>query len=282
MKKFTNQDVIHYYDHTEVHYRMFWKMKQSMGLHYGVWDAGVKNTPEAILNTNRQLILMGGITDKDTVLDAGCGVGGSSVYVAKHSGADVTGITLSARQVTTATAFATSSGLQQRVRFLERDYTNTGFGDHSFTVAWAIESVQTANDKSLFFKEMYRLLKPGGRIVMADMFKPYAYDISTEKDMQITLNGWAISDMLTVQEMEKIAGEQGFRLAKDRDVTREVKRSVNIIYLSGLLGKVGTRLYNLYRKATWFSRIHYKTGIHQYKAYKKKLWQYHLLVWEKA
>lgn len=281
MKKFTNQDVIHYYDQTEVHYRMFWKMKKSMGLHYGVWDKDVKNAAEAILNTNQQLMQMGGINGNDKMLDAGCGVGGSSVYVAKHTGADVTGITLSAKQVATATAFAKQSGLENKARFLERDYTKTGFDTASFSVVWAIESVQTANDKGLFFKEMARILKPGGRIVMADIFKPYAYDITTEKNMQITLNGWAMSDMLLVKEMEEIAAKEGFRLAKDRDVTKEVKKSVNIIYVSGLLGKIGTGLYNLYRKATYFSRIHYKTGIHQYKAYRKGLWQYHLLVWEK-
>ena len=282
MKKFTNQDVIHYYDQTEVHYRMFWKMKKSMGLHYGVWDEGIKNAAEAILNTNRQLMKMGSINGNDKMLDAGCGVGGSSVYVAKQTGADVTGITLSARQVATATAFAQRSGLENQVRFLERDYTKTGFDAGSFSVVWAIESVQTANDQSLFFKEMNRLLKPGGRIVMADIFKPHAYDITTEPDMQITLNGWAMSDMLLVKEMEAIAAKEGFRLAKDRDVTKEVKKSVIIIYYSGLLGKIGTTLYNLYRKATYFSRIHYKTGIHQYRAYKKGLWQYHLLVWEKV
>lgn len=281
MKKFTNEDVVNYYDQTEVHYRMFWKMKRSMGLHYGVWNEGVKNAAEAILNTNHQLMLMGEINGTDKMLDAGCGVGGSSVYVAKNTGADVTGITLSAKQVATATAFAQRSGLEKSVRFLQRDYTNTGFEPQSFSVVWAIESVQTANDKGLFFKEMARILKPGGRIVMADIFKPYAYDITKEKDMQITLNGWAMADMLLVKEMETIAAAHGFRLKLDRDVTKEVKKSVNIIYVSGLLGKIGTGLYNLYRKATYFSRIHYKTGIHQYWAYKKKLWQYHLLVWEK-
>ena len=132
MQTFTTQDIANYYDHTEVHYRKFWKMEQSMGLHYGIWDASTKTLADAILNTNRQLANLGKITSSDVVLDAGCGVGGSSIFLAKNYGCHVTGITLSERQVRTATLFSEKNDIGHLANFEQMNYTQTRFPDHRF------------------------------------------------------------------------------------------------------------------------------------------------------
>ena len=85
MKTFSNQEVESYYDQTEIHYRQFWKLDKIMSLHYGLWDNTTKNLSQAMLNTNKQLMLRADIQKEHRVLDAGCGVGGSSIYLAKHS-----------------------------------------------------------------------------------------------------------------------------------------------------------------------------------------------------
>ena len=173
MQTFTTEDIANYYDHTEVHYRKFWKMVHSMGLHYGSWDASTNTLAEAIVNTNRQLANLGKITSSDVVLDAGCGVGGSSIFLAKNYGCQVTGITLSERQVRTATHFSEKNDIGHLANFERMNYTQTRFPDHHFDVVWAVESMQTATDKSLFFKEMRRVLKPGGSLLMTVPFGMY-------------------------------------------------------------------------------------------------------------
>lgn len=278
MPTFTTQDVENYYDQTEVHYRMFWKLDQSLGLHYGVWEKDTKNLTEAIRNTNRLLMEMGEVTPSDRVLDAGCGVGGSSIYLARQLGCRVTGITLSAKQVRTAQSFAERDGVNDLVDFQRQDYTRTDFADNFFDVVWAIESMETAADKSAFLREAHRVLKPGGRLLIADCFKTFDYDINSEKSVQTMFNGWAIADILTIGELKKLAGETGFRLLRHRDVSREIRPSVRAIYWASILGMIGTKLYNLYRRASYFSRIHYKTGLHQYRAYHKGLWSYDFVV----
>ena len=282
MKTFTNQDVENYYDHTEPHYRMWWKLDASMGLHYGVWDKEIKSLKEAVINTNRELMLLGEIPKGAFVLDAGCGVGGSSIFLAKERRCQAKGITLSARQVATASKYAERHGVQDLVQFEQQDYTNTSFAANTFDYAWAIESMQTAQDKSLFFQEIARVLKPGGRLLIADCFKSHAYDIKQEPDMLTMLNGWAISDILTLEELEEIAGQYGLRLSGRRNVTKEVKPSVNRIYWAALAGMIGTKAYNLVYNATYFSKIHYKTGLAQFKTYRKGLWDYELLALQKV
>lgn len=281
MQTFTNEDITNYYDHTEVHYRKFWKMEQSMGLHYGIWDANTKTLADAILNTNAQLAELGGITASDRVLDAGCGVGGSAIFLAKNYGCQVTGITLSQRQVRTATRFATQNGVGHLANFEQLDYTKTGFPDAHFDVAWAIESMQTATDKSLFLKEMRRVLKPGGRLLIADVFKEGNWDITKTPVMQDMLHGWAMSDILTANELSLLAKKHNFTLAENLDVTKQVRKSIHKYRWFALAGMIGTKWYNLFHNGTHFGRVHYKTGLAQYRAWKLGLWSYRLIEIEK-
>lgn len=282
MNTFSPQDVANYYDQTEVHYRRFWKFEEALGLHYGIWSEGIKNLADAVLNTNNLLAKIGDIKSTDMVLDAGCGVGGSAIYLAKKIGCKVTGITLSQKQANTATEFAKKRGVSDLVSFQAMNYTATSFANNSFDFVWAIESMQTATDKSLFLKEARRILKPGGKIVIADCFKSYNYAFNDNKLMRLMFNGWAVSDVLSLQEFTEKAEQVGFKLEKELDVTKEVYPSVVKFFFAAFWGMFGTFLYNVFvKKASYFSRVHYKTGLSQYAAYKKKLWKYQLLVLKK-
>lgn len=277
MKSFSKQDIINYYDQTEVHYRMYWKFQESMGLHYGVWDSTVSTLAESILNTNKLLGQMAGLKPEHKVLDAGCGVGGTAVYFAKNIGCSVHGITLSKKQVATATGFAKQLGLQDKLTFSEMDYTKMSFPDNSFDAVVAIESMQTATDKTDFIKEVSRVLKPGGRLIIADVFKSYDYNIDEFPVMGTMINGWAMSDVVTSDQFRTLCLEHGFATMEVNNVTKEVYPCVKRIYFSGIVGFFGTKIYNFFRKASYFSRIHYTTALAQYTAYKKKLWEYHLV-----
>ncbi len=248
-----------------------------MGLHYGVWDKNTKSLSEAIINTNAQLAALGNISASYNILDAGCGVGGSSIFLAKKYGCKVTGITLSKRQVQTATDFSEKNQVAHLAKFREMDYTATEFPDNHFDVVWAIESMQTANDKSLFFKEMERVLKPGGKLLFADVFKIGTWKIEKTLVMQTMLNGWAMSDILSIPELEKLGKSYNFAFAENRNVSKEIIPSIKKYYRFAWLGMIGTKWYNLFHNATHFSKIHYKTGFAQYKGWKQGLWSYHLI-----
>ena len=281
MNNFTSTDIENYYDQTEVHYKMFWKLEEAAGLHYGIWDASTHSIGDAILNTNRYLVNIGKINKGHNVLDAGCGIGGSSIFLAKNIGCKVHGITLSKKQSETAKSLAEKNNVSNLAEFSQANYLETGFNDNSFDIVWAIESFGSASDKSLFFKEMKRILKPGGRILFADMFKPMTYDISRNKTMQIMLNGWAISDILSIEELNSLSDKFDFEVTQIKDATKLIKKSVNVIYYASILGLFGTKIYNFFKEASYFSRIHYTTGFAQKRAYKKGDWKYYLVVCEK-
>lgn len=114
-----------------------------------------------------------------TVLDVGCGIGGSSRILARDYGFDVTGITISPQQVKRAQEL-TPTGLT--ARFLVDDAMALSFPDASFDVVWSIEAGPHMPDKAVFAKELLRVLKPGGVLVVADW--------NQRDDRQKALNFW--------------------------------------------------------------------------------------------
>lgn len=100
-----------------------------------------------------------------TVLDVGCGIGGSSRILARDYGFSTTGITISPQQVRRAREL-TPEGLD--AKFQVDDALNLSFPDNSFDVVWSIEAGPHMPDKVKYGSEMLRVLKPGGILVVAD------------------------------------------------------------------------------------------------------------------
>ena len=102
-----------------------------------------------------------------SVLDVGCGIGGTSRYLAKRfPDATVTGITISPGQQKRATDLATERGIGN-ARFELCDALDMKYPDNSFDLVWACESGEHMPDKKKYVEEMTRVLKPGGRLVIA-------------------------------------------------------------------------------------------------------------------
>ncbi|MBN3958460.1 methyltransferase domain-containing protein [Nostoc sp. NMS8] len=114
-----------------------------------------------------------------TVLDVGCGIGGSSRILARDYGFAVTGITISPQQVKRAQEL-THKGLN--VQFTVDDAMALSFPDASFDVVWSIEAGPHMPDKTVFARELMRVLKPGGVLVVADW--------NQRDDRQKPLNFW--------------------------------------------------------------------------------------------
>ena len=114
-----------------------------------------------------------------TVLDVGCGIGGSSRILAKEYEFEVTGVTISPKQVQRATEL-TPQGVT--AKFQVDDALALSFPDNSFDVVWSIEAGPHMPDKVKYGSEMMRVLKPGGILVVADW--------NQRDDRQKPLNYW--------------------------------------------------------------------------------------------
>jgi tocopherol O-methyltransferase len=105
------------------------------------------------------------IARPQNIIDVGCGIGGSSLYLAEKFGARVTGITLSPVQANRAKERARAAGLQAKTDFQVANALAMPFADDSFDLVWSLESGEHMPDKLKFLQECYRVLKPGGKLI---------------------------------------------------------------------------------------------------------------------
>ncbi len=279
---FTNEDISRYYDLSEIHYNFYWDLRKSNSLHYGYWDEHTKTFREALMNINRVLAGMAGITPGDRVLDAGCGTGGSAVWLADHLNCDVTGISLNAKQVSRAKELAAANGVSDKAHFDQQDYLHTTFPDQSFDIIWAIESVCYANDKSEFVREAYRLLKKGGRLIIADFFKRDNLQGRDAAAVKRWANGWAINDYATSEEFSDHLSNACFTNIQVVDASHAIMPSAKRLYRSYFIGIVASKLYRIFKgKPTGLARNNVDTAYLQYKTLRRGLWKYDLVLAEK-
>lgn len=279
---YSNKDVEQYYDLSQTHYKRVWDLKRSRSLHYGYWDSSTKNFHEALLNINKILAAKAGIDKHHKVLDAGCGIGGSSLWLAKNIGCNVTGISLSAKQVQTANNLSQVENLQSMAIFKQQDFTATNYEAESFDIIWAIESVCHANNKSNFLNEAYRLLKKGGKLILADFFKK---ENLAEKEAALIkqwANGWAINDFATIEKFTEQLNNAGFHQTNIEDATAKIIPSAKRLYRAYFPGVIGGFLYKLFNpKPTIYGKKNIDTAYLQYKALKQHLWKYNIVLAEK-
>ncbi|MGB3241135.1 MAG: methyltransferase domain-containing protein [Geitlerinemataceae cyanobacterium] len=100
-------------------------------------------------------------------LDAGCGIGGSTLYLAQKFQIKGLGITLSPVQATRAIDRSREAGISGDVGFMVANAQNVPFADESFDLIWSLESGEHMPDKVAFLQECYRVLKPGGTLIFA-------------------------------------------------------------------------------------------------------------------
>ncbi|MBL0171171.1 MAG: methyltransferase domain-containing protein [Gemmatimonadaceae bacterium] len=202
--------VVQYYDNTWVDYRLAWLNGSNMAIHFGFHDERHRAHGAALENTNRVLADIVGVKAGERILDAGCGIGGSSLWLARNLGAEVVGITLVPSQVRRARLQADRQGLGGQVRFEVADYTDTKLDDASFDVVWALESLCHAPVKEAFYREAVRVLRPGGRLVVAEYFRTRrGMPSADEAVVREWLDGWEIPDIDTRDEHVEAAARAG-------------------------------------------------------------------------
>lgn len=226
------QRVVEYYEHTRFDYRAAWTGPENLAFHFGYHDGEVRTHQEALANSNRVLADLAGVRPGHRVFDAGCALGGSSLWLARHRGTTGVGVTLVPDQVARAQEEARARGLADRVEFRLADYCRAPFPDGSFDVVWALESLCHSPVKADFYAEAFRLLRPGGRLVVAEYVRT-ARKLRPPVEQVVAqwLDGWAMPDLDTAEEHANNATAAGFEGVVVRDLTWMTRPSLRRLFL---------------------------------------------------
>lgn len=250
--------VAEYYDEMQRFYERFW---DHSGLHYGLHDDSTRDHRAAIRAMDVRVERALGLAPGARILDAGCGIGGTSIYLASRARHRVLGLTLSPEQLRRAKARARR--LSVAAEFRLGSYTATGEPDESFDGAFGIESICYATPPSSFFTEAHRILRPRGRLVIADGFATETPTPPQAADLRAFCEGFALSRLSTLQETVTSAEQSGFIVESADDVSRHVLPSAARIRRLSYLGVVLYRMARVLpeRPAIW--RAHCLAGLAQ-------------------
>jgi cyclopropane fatty-acyl-phospholipid synthase-like methyltransferase len=275
---FTKEDVVEYYNSTQIHYVNWWKLKKNLSLHYGIWTEGIKTFDESLTNTNLLMLKSCDIKETYKVMDAGCGVGGAAFFIHKMTNASITGISLSQKQIALAKETVVKNELSGKVDFFVMDFTQTSFRSKSFDVIWACESVCHASQKSDFIKECFRLLKKGGQLIMCDFFLTNENQEDKNHWIDKWKSTWAVTDFVTLENFKSSLEENGFESVNTWDYTDNIKKSASRMLYASIMATVPSIAYKiLHPKVSRFARDHYKCGYYQYMALRENLWRYNMI-----
>ena len=180
--------------------------------HYGS-PPSRKDFLQAKADFVHEMVRWGGLSDLPAgtrILDVGCGIGGSSRILAKEYGFDVTGVTISPQQVKRATEL-TPDGVT--AKFKVDDAMALSFDDGSFDVVWCIEAGPHMPDKAVFAKELIRVVKPGGKLVVADWNqrddRKNPLNFWEKPVMKQLLEQWSHPKFASIEEFAELLEETG-------------------------------------------------------------------------
>ena len=218
------QQIGEFYDVSSALWEKIWGEHMHHGYYGRSGDYKIERR-DAQIDLIEELLAWGKITAENApqdILDVGCGIGGSSLYLADKFAANVTGITLSPVQASRATERAIAASLDSKVKFQVANALEMPFEDNSFDFIWSLESGEHMPDKTQFIAECYRVLKPGGRLIVATWCHRETRmigDLTTSeiKHLKEIYRVYCLPYVISISEYKSIARQCGFNNLKTDD-----------------------------------------------------------------
>ena len=172
-------------------------------------------------------------------LDSGCGVGGSSRYLAlRHPEATGLGVTLSPVQAENGMRYNREAGVANRLEIRAQDvYTLDPETDGQFDVIWSMESAEHMADKKALFDLFHRMLKPGGQLLMATWChrpEPPALTAEDQKILENICELYHLPPLVSIPTLAAAAQSVGLQHVETEDWSAAVEPFWGAVIRSGL------------------------------------------------
>jgi SAM-dependent methyltransferase len=208
------------------------------------------------------------------VLDAGCGVGGTDLWLADTHRVRVHGVNIQPLHLGYASRNASHHPAGSAVRFSRQDFTELAIASSSVDVVWGLESVCHCQDKSAFVREAFRVLRRGGRLMVADFFRTDANGSHGAESMRIWTDGWALPNLASVAGFTDVLGVSGFSDVACRDIRANVMPSSRRLYKASLVARPINALLEAVGVRSPIAGANVRAAFHQYVTLRDGDWTY--------
>jgi len=226
------EDVRDYYDRNTARFERFGQGRSTGAIHRGVRpEPG--DAEQDPLRTLDRIVLAELATLGERfiaplhVLDLGCGVGASLVYLAGELPIVATGVTVSGVQAARARERVKAHGLQDRIDILEGSYLELPSSLPLAALAFSLEAFVHSPDPAAYFTASAERLAPGGLLVVCDDFLgPGAARALSRRDEQRLADvraGWHASSLVSARHASELAERAGLRLEKSLDLSARLQ-----------------------------------------------------------
>jgi len=210
--------IIEHYDVISPYYQKLW----GNHIHHGYWIRGDETKEQAQDQLIEHLAELAKFPRGATLLDIGCGFGGTSLYLSRHFGAITTGITISEVQVKMAQEAAAREG--SSARFCKMDAEAMTFCE-PFDVLWSMESISHYQDRGKFFASAVKFLKPGGVFALTDWFKRPKLTAVEEKKYIAPIDEGMFVQLAEMDAYEEWLRSAGLEIVCRQDLSKQCARS---------------------------------------------------------
>ncbi len=220
----TSKVIQNHYDVSTLFYRLFW----GPHIHHGFWLSD-ESPKVAQLQLTQSLATLAQIKCNSKVIDVGCGMGGSTRWLASTLQCDATGLTISPVQARWAASASLLQGIKPRPKFRCVDAETIELQQSSLDVVWSIECTEHFFNKESFFKKVATWLKPGGTVaICAWLAGKNEKDPSTIDQVQKVCHGMFCPSLGSQCDYETWLSTNGLTLMESQLWTKHVERTWEI------------------------------------------------------
>lgn len=195
-------------------------------LHFGFWQPGINPFVRREMLEAMAYEVVGALLPAPgmTIADLGCGYGTTARLVARRYGCTVHALSAVDEQVIEGSHAAIAAGLAGTVTMTHGDFRRTGLAEASLDGAYALESMcyGTGTDKRDVIAEVARILKPGGKLAMADGFLVKETSGIRERMVRTVEAGWALPCFPQRDAFLQALEQAGFEEIRARDLSWNV------------------------------------------------------------
>ncbi len=213
--------ILEYYDKISPYYKSLW----GDHIHHGYWVRGDESKEQAQEQLIEHLAALAKIQPGSSLLDIGCGFGGSCLSLARGFGVRATGITISPVQTQMASEAAEKEGLDARFEVMDAEELHF---DRAFDVLWSMESISHYHERARFFGRALEYLKPGGTFALTDWFKKPGLDTRDTNKYVRPIEKSMFVELETIDDYQHYLEGNGCRIVHREILNDHCARSWNI------------------------------------------------------